>query len=56
MEITKQERDQAVQALRDCVTLIDDMSRFAGRMTLKNYSLFNTATSDANRAIAALSK
>lgn len=56
MNITEQERDQAVQALRDCVTLIDDMSRFVGQMALKNYGLFNTAPSDANRAIAALSK
>jgi len=56
MEITEQERDQIVTALRDCVTLIDDMGRFVGQMALKNYGLFNTAQTDANRAIAVLSK
>lgn len=30
-------------ALADCITLIEDMSRFIGSMALKDYALFNEA-------------
>lgn len=42
--------------LRDAVKsqrrLIEDMSRFVGQMTLKDYALFNEAPIDAAKALA----
>jgi hypothetical protein len=38
-------------ALRDCIKLIDDMSRFIGVMALKDYMLFNEATINARAAL-----
>jgi hypothetical protein len=39
-------------ALRDCLKLIEDMSRFIGVMALKDYALFNEAPIKARAALA----
>jgi len=39
-------------ALTACLSLIDDMSRFTGVMSLKNYALFNEAPIKARAALA----
>lgn len=43
---------EALEALRNCIALIDDMSRFIGVMSLKDYALFNDAPIKARRALA----
>lgn len=41
-------------ALEKCIALIDDMSRFVGQMSLKDYALFNEAPMLAQKALATL--
>lgn len=42
-----------VEALRDMVCLVDDMSRFVGSMSLRDYALFNEAPIKSRTALAA---
>ena len=53
-ETTEQVADKAIAALEDCLRLIDDMSRFIGQMSLRDYALFNDAPISGGQAIAAL--
>ncbi len=52
--MTEKEK-QAVDALQDCLKLIEDMSRFVGNMALRDYKLFNDAPIKAQSAIKVLS-
>jgi hypothetical protein len=47
------ERGEALrEALTSCLALIDDMSRFVGQMSLRDYALFNEAPMLARAALA----
>ena len=41
------------EALASCLSLIDDMSRFVGSMSLQDYALFNEAPMKARAALRA---
>lgn len=45
------EIEQLRAALKDCLTLIEDMGRFAGSMALKDYALFNEAPINARKLL-----
>ena len=44
------------RALPDLLALVEDMSRFVGKMALQDYQRFNEAPAEARNALAALAK
>lgn len=46
--------DAVREALEKCIALIDDMSRFVGQMSLRDYQLFNEAPLAARKALKSL--
>lgn len=42
-ERLREQNEELRSALADCLVLIDDMSRYVGKMSLTDYRLFNDA-------------